>query len=101
MLQDKTQRTFLIQQEYNFTPPTPDPLLQQPDTLPQLSPIIFYLENKKPKQISTLPNQPQTLIIRFNKSLHYRLRHYEKHDKKTYLDLIKEIVQKLPSMKPV
>jgi len=61
---------------------------------PYLNSILSYTIWKKINQNKFQPSaiNPQTLIIRFNKSLQHRLRHYEKHDKKTYLDLIKEIL---------
>jgi len=45
------------------------------------------------KNFTVCLSLPHTLIIRFNKSLHNRLRYYEKYDKQLYLDIIKKTVQ--------
>jgi len=54
-----------------------------------LSYTIWKTRNKNKFQPSAI--NPYTLIIRFNRSLHYRQRCYEKYDKQPYLDLIKKI----------
>jgi len=67
---------------------------------PYLNSVLSYTiwKTRNKNKFQTSPIKPHTLIIRFNKSLHYRQRYYEKYDKQLYLDLIKKIVQKLPSV---